>query len=81
MSPTTPGGRENHRTMGSKDSISLCAIVGQVSTVQLQRGHSHPCSDCVVLSHSSRVRLFTTPWTVAHQAPLSMGILQARILE
>ena len=29
----------------------------------------------------SRVRLFVTPWTVAHQAPLSMGILQARILE
>ena len=23
----------------------------------------------------------TTLWTVAHQAPLSMGILQARILE
>jgi len=22
-----------------------------------------------------------TPWTVAHQAPLSMGILQARTLE
>ena len=31
-----------------------------------------------VLSH---VGLFATPWTVAHQAPLSMGILQARILE
>ena len=29
----------------------------------------------------SRVWLFATPWTVAHQAPLSMGILQARILE
>ena len=29
----------------------------------------------------SPVRLFATPWTVAHQAPLSMGILQARILE
>ena len=29
----------------------------------------------------SRVRLFATPWTVAHQAPLFMGILQARILE
>ena len=29
----------------------------------------------------SRVRLFVTPWTSAHQAPLSMGILQARILE
>ena len=29
----------------------------------------------------SRVWLFVTPWTVACQAPLSMGILQARILE
>ena len=29
----------------------------------------------------SRVQLFVTPWTVALQAPLSMGILQARILE
>ena len=29
----------------------------------------------------SRVQLFATPWTVARQAPLSMGILQARILE
>ena len=28
-----------------------------------------------------RVRLFATPWTVALQAPLSMVILQARILE
>ena len=26
-----------------------------------------------VLSHFSRVRLFVTPWTVIHQAPLSMG--------
>ena len=26
-----------------------------------------------VLSHFSRVRLLVTPWTVAHQAPLSMG--------
>ena len=27
------------------------------------------------------VLFFATPWTVAHQAPLSMGILQSRILE
>ena len=27
----------------------------------------------------SRIRLLETPWTVAHQAPLSMRILQARI--
>ena len=25
-------------------------------------------------SHFSRVRLFATPWTMAHQAPLSMGL-------
>ena len=29
----------------------------------------------------SHVQLFVTLWTVAHQAPLSIGILQARILE
>ena len=28
---------------------------------------------CCVLSRFSRVRLFATPWTVARQAPLSMG--------
>ena len=33
---------------------------------------------CAVLSYGE---LFATPWTVARQAPLSMGILQARILE
>ena len=27
-----------------------------------------------MLSHFSHVQLFVTPWTVAHQAPLSMGI-------
>ena len=34
-----------------------------------------------MLSCFSRVQLFVTQWTVAHQAPLSRGILQARILE
>ena len=28
-----------------------------------------------------RIGLFVTLWTIAHQAPLSMGILQGRILE
>ena len=37
--------------------------------------------DCAVLSHFSYVQLFATPWTVAHQTLLPMGILQARILE
>ena len=34
-----------------------------------------------VLSCFSRVQLFVTLWAVACQAPLSMGVLQARILE
>ena len=32
-------------------------------------------------SHKSHVWLFATPWTVAHQAPLSMGFFQVIILE
>ena len=34
-----------------------------------------------MLNCFSHVQLFVTLWTVAHQAPLSMEILQARILE
>ena len=29
----------------------------------------------------SHVRLLVTPWTAAHQAPRSMGLFQARVLE
>ena len=36
---------------------------------------------CAVLKSISHVRLFATPWTAARQAPLSVGILLARILE
>ena len=38
----------------------------------------HNVALVLMLSH---VRLFVTPWTLALQAPLFMGILQARILE
>ena len=34
-----------------------------------------------ILHHFSPVQLFVTLWTVAQQTPLSMGTLQARILE
>ena len=42
-----------------------------------------PCKkkDACVLSRFSCVRLCATLWTIASQAPLSMRILQARILE
>ena len=36
---------------------------------------------CATLRLVTCVRLLVTPWTVARQAPLSMGIIQARILE
>ena len=36
---------------------------------------------CLCVKSLSHVQLFVTPWTVAHQAPLSMASLQARILE
>ena len=38
----------------------------------------HGCACDELLSH---VKLFATPWTVAHQIALSMGTLQARILQ
>ena len=36
---------------------------------------------CVQAQSLCCVQLFATPWTVARQTPLSVGILQARILE
>ena len=39
------------------------------------KGISGPSVHDCMLSCFSRVQLFATPWTVAHQAPLSMGIL------
>ena len=42
---------------------------------------SLPCVHVCMLSRFSHVWLIVTLWTIAHQAPLSMGILQATILE
>ena len=40
------------------------------------------CCVCVcVCELLIRAQLFAIPWTVAHQAPLSMRTLQARVLE
>ena len=36
---------------------------------------------CVRVWMFSHVLLFATPWTIACQTPLSLGILQARLLE
>ena len=50
-----------------------------VPLLHFSSGFSLLCAHA--LSRFNCVQLFTIPWTVAHQAPLSMGILQARILE
>ena len=39
---------------------------------KLGKGNNHLC----MLSSFSQILLFVTPWTVAHQAPLSMGFSQ-----
>ena len=46
--------------------------------VFLESSHVVPVA---MFSHFSQVQLFGTPWTIACQTPLSMGFLQARILE
>ena len=40
---------------------------------QINFGGGRGDSKGVCAQSLSRVRLFSTPWTVAHQAPLSMG--------
>ena len=50
--------------MGSQDTRFPSAYNGTVS---------HLLSTYCVAQSLSRIQLFATPWTVAHQAPLSMG--------
>ena len=54
-----------------------------IPTMEIFLSELKPSYSCIKLQHEllSLVQLFATPWTVGHQAPLSMGILQARILE
>ena len=49
--------------------------------LKLRQINSLQYSDAVCSQSLSHIRLFVTPWTVARQAPLSRGILQARTLE
>ena len=47
-----------------------------------EHGNTHPGLQVLCLVAQSKSNsVFATPWTVARQAPLSTGILQARILE
>ena len=66
-------------SISTKFFPSLCyAAFFRASGLVFGSPIQHVSKSCCVLN---RVRLFATPWTAAHQASLSMGILQARILE
>ena len=64
-----------------KNTLFLCLVLGNpdkcLYSLQNQNRDVVPW----VLSRFSNVWFFVTLWTVACQAPLSMGTLQARILE
>ena len=47
-------------------------------TIHHPSTHNFMCCLCLLKTH---VWLFVTPWTAAHQVPLSMGILQTKILK
>ena len=51
----------------------MSAIASFTLTGLIRVGYAVLCAQSL-----SRVRLFVTPWTVAHQASLSMEILQAK---
>ena len=69
-----PGGTKRaERARGSTVSGSRSGLCTLDKTTAPKHLHGH--------GRFSPVRLFVIPWTVACQAPLSMEILQARILE
>ena len=66
------------KTSGKRKAVQVSGSTAQrTPSAAAQEGER-----CAKRAQSlSPVRPFVTPWTVAHQAPLSMGILQARILQ
>ena len=48
--------------------------VGSLNLYILKNSLNLTINTVCIVSHFSHVQLFATPWTVAHQAPLSMGL-------
>ena len=64
--------------MGIFTPWKLANIVNQCFSLTMQvvkhlPAYLYVCLHACMLSHFGCVHLFVTPWTVAHQAPLSMG--------
>ena len=90
--PTDNGENKNpiqQMQIQTYDAVKQCGKLGHYGyygnapknslVVVIQANGQEECLYACVLSHFSCVQLFATPWTVALQAPLSMGILQARM--
>ena len=70
--------RKRSDTVGG---MQTCTARMVNSTASSQRTKDRTAMRLLLLNRFSRVRLCATLWTAAHQAPLSMEISQARILE
>ena len=72
------------RTMTAQICFILSSLVfhkGRTTSSRNQHKNGNVSSACLPAKLFSWVQLFVTLWTIVPQAPLSMGILQARILE
>ena len=77
--PSHPWPEPRGATLENKNANSFACHV-TCSNICPQSLFYHTTLHCAVLRYSV-ISDSVTPWTVAHQAPLSMGILQARLLE
>ena len=59
----------------------ICISGISVDSFRLLLKDLHPRESDRQVTKFNLVRLFVTPWTVVHHAPLSMEILQTKILE
>ena len=64
---------QNSWSKKEKQENSLLELSILVLLSDTRKGEKSETDACVRAQSLSRVRLFGTPWTVAHQAPLSMG--------
>ena len=73
------------KTLTSKDICTVMSTEALFTVAKIREQHvstdGQDGLSCWCAQSPSRVQLFVTPWTVAHQAPLVCGIFQARILE
>ena len=59
----------------------ICVSGISVDSFRLLLKDPHPRESDRQVTEFNLVRLFVTPWTVVHHSPLSMQILQTKILE